>query len=312
MLIEDSVDDLLRVAMEAVLEHGTLVAPTKGRNRELRGVALQLTNPRARLSRSESRGRVFSALGELLWYLAGSNATEHIAHYIPRYSKYDENGVIYGGYGPRLRGGSDQLKTVVDLLRRKPSTRRAVVQLFDGDDLLEDHEDVPCTCMLQFLIRDGRLHLVVFMRSNDVYIGFPHDVFCFTMIQELVARWAGVDLGEYTHFAGSLHLYDSDADAAQRFLEEGFFEKTEMPPMAPGDPSAALDEVLSFEALTRSGVDPLTARLPVVGQFGSSRAAISTSVHGWSAMPAAIAGVRLVRVPSGFSMVSDWWTREKL
>src|SRR4051794_30649924 len=79
-LIEDSLDDLLRAAIEAVLESGEAVLPTKGPNRELRGVTLQLTNPRARLSRSESRGKVFSALGELLWYLSGSNATDQIAY----------------------------------------------------------------------------------------------------------------------------------------------------------------------------------------------------------------------------------------
>ena len=63
-LSEDSLDDLLQVAMKAVLKRGAAVSPTKGPNRELRGVTLQLTNPRARLSRSESRGKVFSALGE--------------------------------------------------------------------------------------------------------------------------------------------------------------------------------------------------------------------------------------------------------
>src|SRR3954464_15026495 len=108
-LIRDSLDDLLRAGIEAVLERGENVCPTKGRNRELRAVTLQLTNPRARLSRSESRGRVISALGELLWYLSGSNATDQITHYIPRYAEYDEDGIIFGGYGPRLRGGTDQL-----------------------------------------------------------------------------------------------------------------------------------------------------------------------------------------------------------
>jgi thymidylate synthase len=261
-LIEDSLDDLLRAAIEAVLEHGERVFPTKGPNRELRGVTLKLTNPRARLSRSESRGKVFSALAELLWYLSGSNATDQISHYIPRYSQYDEGGIIFGAYGPRLRGGADQLATVVDLLRDRPSTRRAVIQVFDGADLLEDHEDVPCTCTLQFLNREARLDLIVYMRSNDVFIGLPHDAFCFSMIQELVARSVGVDVGQYVHVVGSLHLYDSNTEDARRFLDEGYFDLKEMPPMPALDPMGDVAEILAFEAQLRSGSDPLSVALP--------------------------------------------------
>ncbi len=261
-LIEDSLDDLLHAAIEAVLAHGEHIAPTKGPNRELRGVTLQLTNPRARLSRSESRGKVFSALGELLWYLSGSNATNHITHYLSRYARFDEDGVIFGGYGPRLRGGTDQLATVIRLLHERPTTRRAVVQLFEGSDLLEHHEDVPCTCTLQFLNRKAGLDLIVYMRSSDVFIGFPHDVFCFSMIHELVARSVGAQLGQYIHVAGSLHLYDDDAEHARRFLGEGYFGTNEMPPMPDADPMDAVDEILAVEAQLRAGADPLSVPLP--------------------------------------------------
>lgn len=261
-LIEDSLDDLLRAAIEAVLANGEHVAPTKGPNRELRGVTLQLTNPRSRLSRSESRGKVLSALGELLWYLSGSNATDHITHYIPRYATFDEDGVIFGGYGPRLRGGTDQLTTVIRLLRERPTTRRAVLPLFEGRDLLERHEDVPCTCTLQFLNRTPGLDLIVYMRSSDAFIGLPHDVFCFSMIQELVARSVGARLGQYIHVAGSLHLYDDNAEAARRFLDEGYFGTNEMPPMPDADPMVGVEEILAAEARLRTGGDPLSVPLP--------------------------------------------------
>lgn len=259
---EDSLDDLLRAAIKAVIERGVAVSPTKGPNRELRGVTLQLTNPRARLSRSESRGKVFSALGELLWYLSGSNATDHIIHYISQYSQYDEGGIIFGGYGPRLRGGTDQLATVIALLRARPSTRRAVIQLFNGDDLVQHHEDVPCTCTLQFLSRAQHLDLIVYMRSNDVFIGLPHDVFCFTMIQELVARSVGVDVGQYIHVVGSLHLYDEKAEDARAFLAEGYHATKAMPPMPGVDPMPSVAEILAFEAQLRSGADPVSVALP--------------------------------------------------
>lgn len=261
-LIEDSLDDLLQAAFRALLEHGEPVTPTKGPNRELRGVTLQLMNPRARLSRSESRGKVFSALGELLWYLSGSAATDHITHYLPVYSRYDEDGTIYGGYGPRLRGEHDQLATVIALLIENPPTRRAVIQLFDRADLLGSHKDIPCTCTLQFLNRDGGLDLVVSMRSNDAFIGLPHDVFCFSMIQELVARSVGAEVGQYIHVAASLHLYDRDAEAAARFLDEGYYFSHEMPPMPGSDPMSAVAQILEFEAQLRSGADPSSILLP--------------------------------------------------
>lgn len=261
-LTKDSLDDLLRAAIEAVIERGVAVTPTKGRNRELRGVTLQLTNPRARLSRSESRGKVFSALGEFLWYLSGNNATDQITHYIPTYARYDEDGKVHGGYGPRLLGGTNQLATVIDLLRDRPSTRRAVIQIFEGDDLLEHHEDVPCTCTLQFLSREEHLDLIVYMRSNDVFIGLPHDVFCFTMIQELVARSVGVDVGQYIHVVGSLHLYDDKVEDAHAFLAEGYYGTKAMPPMPDVDPMPGVVEIRAFEAQLRSGSDPVAIVLP--------------------------------------------------
>ena len=77
---------------------------------------------------------------------------------------------------------------VIKTLSEKPTTRQAVVQILDAEDISEQHKNVPCTCTLQFFARGRRLHMVASMRSNDAYIGLPHDVFAFTMIQEIVAR----------------------------------------------------------------------------------------------------------------------------
>ena len=166
-IAESSLDDLLSETVEALRRSGLEVEPTKGAARELIGVTLELSNPRSRLSVTESRGLVFSCLGEFLWYASGSNALDHIQYYIPRYDEFSDDGAILNGaYGPRLfAGGSDsQVATVVELLRRKPSSRQAVLQIFGAEDLLKESKDIPCTCILQFLVREGRLHLVVMMR----------------------------------------------------------------------------------------------------------------------------------------------------
>lgn len=212
----ETLDDLMREALDYLFKSGQAIRPEKGDAVEVIGTLLELTNPRARLSRSESRGKVFSCIGELCWYLAGSNSLEFIEYYLPRYAQAADGEIIFGGYGPRLFGmrGHDQIANIVALLRAHSVSRKAVIQLFDAGDLAARHNDIPCTCSLQFLIRSGRLHLVTFMRSNDWFFGLPHDVFAFTMLQEIVARDLGVDVGVYKHAVGSLHLYDCNREAA--------------------------------------------------------------------------------------------------
>jgi thymidylate synthase len=219
----DTLDDVMRIVIDEVQRHGVDTSPSRGEASELTGVLLELSNPRARLSRTETRGKLFSCLGELCWYLAKSNAVDFIPYYIPLYRNDAEGDILHGAYGPRLFDfrGNDQIGNVIDLLARHPSSRRAVVQLFDAADLAEEHKDVPCTCSLQFLARGGALHMFTAMRSNDVFLGLPHDVFCFTMIQELVARTLGLELGEYKHAVGSLHLYSQHREDAADFIDEG-------------------------------------------------------------------------------------------
>jgi thymidylate synthase len=111
---------------------------------------------------------------------------------------------------------------------------------------------------MQFHRRGSVLHMSVTMRSNDAYLGLPHDVFCFTMLQELVAAELALELGEYIHMVGSMHLYDWDKDKAERYRREGFQRAAEMPPMPQSEPLRKIDELLAFERRVRDGhaVDP--------------------------------------------------------
>ena len=251
-----TLDDVMRSAIEAILARGEKVRSSKGPNKELTGVILEVADPRARLSRTETRGKPFSCLGELCWYLAGNNQLEFIYYYIPMYSRFAEEGLIPGGYGPRLFGGDgeNQVAKVIRLLTEKQETRRAVIQLFDSEDIAEKHEDVPCTCALQFMIRGGKLQMITYMRSNDAYLGLPHDVFCFTMLQEMISRSLSVELGSYKHVAGSLHLYDDNRNAVKQFLGEGWQPtETLMPVMPVGAPWPSIESVLEAESAIRNG-----------------------------------------------------------
>lgn len=256
-----TVDDLMRFAVEAIRADGAPTLPTQGACSEITAATFELTNPRARVSRSAARGRLFSALGELCWYLSGSNKTADIAYYASAYQDSDEDGFVYGGYGPRLVtfDGINQIEFVIQALREEPHSRRTVVQLFDHRDVYGSvrHKDVPCTCTLQYLLRDGRLTAITYMRSNDVFLGLPHDVFCFTMLQELFARAVGAELGSYHHLVGSLHMYDRNSDVLKAFLAEGWQATTlSMPPMPQGDPWGDVQDLLVIEERLRSGTPP--------------------------------------------------------
>lgn len=250
----ETLDDVLHEVIESILAHGVRIHPTKGEALEFSGVLLEILNPRARLSRTETRGKAFSALGELCWYLAGTADADFISYYIPPYRDVADDGVIYGGYGLRLFNwdGLNQVKSLTEMLRRKPDSRRAVVQLFDRADLAAGKHDVPCTCTLQFLVRENKLQLLTNMRSNDVHWGLPHDVFCFTSLQEIMARSLGVELGSYKHIVGSLHLYTKDTGPAKRFLREGWQSTAPvMPEMPEGDPWTSIRRLLVAEAELR-------------------------------------------------------------
>lgn len=254
----ETLDDLLRSVLSELVASTDWVRASRGQFTELFGPVLHLTNPRARLSRSETRGKVFSALGEWLWYLSGQNDYAFIDYYLQGgYEKDTRDRItVPGGYGERLANhhGQNQLQNVIGLLKERRSSRRAVIQLFDAADLARDFS-TPCTCTLQFLVRNERLDALVNMRSNDAYRGLPHDVFAFTMLQELIARSVGVEVGEYKHCVGNLHLYDNDHENARAFLGESWQATMPMPPMPAEEPWPALAQLQQAERDLREGRD---------------------------------------------------------
>ena len=240
---------------------GEQIYPRKGPAKEVTGVVLEISNPLARVSRTETRGRRLVVWVSFCWYLSKTNKLDFIEYYVREYRNYADGDEIFGGYGPRLFSWKNvnQFDRVVHLLKEKRDSRQAVIQLFDALDLVGDYKDVPCTCTLQFMVRQGQLHLLAHMRSNDAFLGLPHDIFCFTMLQEIMAKTLGVQLGMYKHMVGSLHIYDKDRDNARLFLNEGWQPTANlMKPMPEGDPWPAIEFVLSTERAIRlgDGVDP--------------------------------------------------------
>lgn len=159
------------------------------------------------------------AIGEFLWYLHGNNDLKSIQLYTHNWDRMSDSGSeVNSNYGwcIKQKYGFNQYKSVLRMLREDLNTRQAVIHIkepqeFIGKQLVS--KDVNCTVCLQFFVRDMKLHMTTYMRSNDLWLGFPFDIFQFMNLQVLLCMDLsdlGVTLGTYTHHAGSFHLYKRD------------------------------------------------------------------------------------------------------
>ncbi len=155
------------------------------------------------------------ALIETLWVLKGRTDLEYLLPYNKRMGSFSDDGVeLSGAYGPQF---VTQRQYVFNILKNDRNSRQAVMTIWKPNPA--PSKDVPCTVMLHFLIRDGKLDLIVYMRSNDLWLGFPYDLYLFTTIQKLMACSLKVKYGTYTHITGSMHLYEEDWVGAEWALK---------------------------------------------------------------------------------------------
>lgn len=187
-----------------VVEHGDLVSPRGLQIREERGFHLVLEDPTRPLVNRRGYNRALM-WADILCVLSGtfSPTLYDIASPAATRSLHKAS----GAYGPRT---AQQIRDVVDELRRDPDSRRAVVYVGRDSDLRNsvDTGDQPCTSLWQFFIREGRLEMLTYMRSWDLVWGLSYDLPVFTMVQRLVAAALQLEVGTYQHFAGSAHVYD--------------------------------------------------------------------------------------------------------
>lgn len=107
----------------------------------------------------------------------------------------------------------NQLQEAIEKLKSKWFTSRAVLTMWDPYvDIDSDHP--PCTCLVQFYIRNGKLNLTSYFRSNDAWLCSHGDMVALTNLQKKVAEEVGVEVGTYTHIACFYHIYEYDIHAA--------------------------------------------------------------------------------------------------
>jgi thymidylate synthase len=216
----------------------------KTRTKELMHAALTIGDPSQRLV----FGRVINpafALVEVFWILAGANDAHFLHFWNPRMKtwcddwdsdKKDwaiETPKFHGAYGARLgcraiydselqvpydaAGDFDQLASAYHALKVDPSSRQVVLNVYNSmHDMPDVHgpvsKDVPCNLIADLKVRNGKLHWLQTMRSNDFIWGTPYNFIQWTMIHEIMAGWLGLELGQFTLSTSSLHVYENHFD----------------------------------------------------------------------------------------------------
>jgi thymidylate synthase len=167
----------------------------------------------------------FFHLMEAMWMLAGRNDGEFLDSYIKDFSKTygNQNGIVPDAYGYRWRNqfGHDQLTDIIQKLKQDPITRHAVLQMWD-DDLVSNEVIKPCNLVATFRIRNNKLDMTMFNRSNDLIWGCcGANAVHFSIMQEYMAGMIGVKMGEYWQVTTNLHLYQKHINMLYDRIEFG-------------------------------------------------------------------------------------------
>jgi thymidylate synthase len=212
--IQDGVNGYVDL-VQHVLKHGKEVAPRGQKTREIEDAIIRIEDVTNVLPMNVGRGTV-PGIGavEACQLLSGTSFPDLVIAIGPQFKNYvEDNGIFHGAYGPRTNG---QFDAVIDRLRQDPDTRQAVVTIWNPQyDLQPQKRDYPCTILHQFRIRDNKLNMSVYMRSNDVWLGAAYDFFQFTRVQLAIASVLGIEPGTYNHHVGSLHIYEQHYDVAE-------------------------------------------------------------------------------------------------
>jgi thymidylate synthase len=164
-------------------------------------------------------------IAEQVWFISGARKPEIFLREFTRiWDDFTNPGdVVTVAYGYRWRRhfGRDQLGKLVELLQKDPSSRQGVVVTWDpSSDGLGGvgKSNVPCPYSFTVNIIGGRLNLMNVVRSNDMILGFPHDVAGFALLQLMLAQKLGVRPGVYTHTIANAHIYDIHYEAAKTMV----------------------------------------------------------------------------------------------
>ncbi len=169
-----------------------------------------------------------SVIHELLWFLSGSTDNRDLQ--ARGVSIWDEwaapSGDLGPIYGAQWRSWAcpdgrtiDQLGELIATIRTRPDSRRLVVSAWNPADLPDETQPpqanaaagrmalAPCHCLFQFYVADGRLSCQLYQRSADLFLGVPFNIAAYALLTHLVAQQCDLEVGDFVHSFGDLHLY---------------------------------------------------------------------------------------------------------
>ncbi len=198
-----------------------------------------------------------SVVYELLWFLRGDTNVKWLQeHGVSIWDEWagpdGELGPVYGHQWrrwPARDGGTiDQMKNVVEELRRNPDSRRLVVSAWNPADL-DRMALMPCHALFQFYVVRGKLSCQLYQRSADVFLGVPFNIASYALLTHMIAQVTGLGVGELVMTFGDVHLYANHLEQADLQLGRAPFPF----PTLHLDPAVQDLDAFTFEHLRVEG-----------------------------------------------------------
>jgi len=167
-----------------------------------------------------------SIVHELLWFLKGDTNIGYLReNRVGIWDEWaDDNGDLGPVYGKQWRRWAgpdgreiDQMRWVVDEIRRNPDSRRLIVSAWNVADL-PAMALMPCHALFQFYVADGKLSCQLYQRSADIFLGVPFNIASYALLTHMVAQVTGLQPGEFVHSFGDAHVYSNHLEQAREQL----------------------------------------------------------------------------------------------
>jgi thymidylate synthase len=164
-----------------------------------------------------------SIVHELLWFLKGDTNIQYLTeNKVSIWNEWaDANGDLGPVYGKQWRSWQgadgttiDQIKEVVDQIRKNPDSRRMIVSAWNVAELPK-MALMPCHTMFQFYVADGKLSCQLYQRSADVFLGVPFNIASYALLTMMIAQVCDLQYGDFVHSFGDVHLYNNHMEQAE-------------------------------------------------------------------------------------------------
>lgn len=158
-----------------------------------------------------------SIVHELLWFIKGETNIQYLTdNGVSIWNEWaDENGDLGPVYGKQWRSWAtptgqviDQLKEVIETLKKSPDSRRIIISAWNVGELSE-MALMPCHALFQFYVADNKLSCQLYQRSADVFLGVPFNIASYALLTMMVAQVCGFELGDFIWTGGDTHIYSN-------------------------------------------------------------------------------------------------------